>query len=459
MDNQNRTICAISSPAGVGAISIIRLSGDNSHKIVYNISGNSEKLKNAEAGKMIFCRIFNKDNEILDEALIVKFHNPHSFTGEDMAEIYCHGSQFIQNEIINLLTENGASIAQPGEFTKRAFFNGKMDLSQSEAVADVISSNSSESHRIAIRQMKGNISSEINALRDKMIELTALMELELDFGEEDVEFADRSSILGLIYEMQSRIKSLINSFRFGNAIKSGVPVVIAGEPNTGKSTLLNALLKEERAIVSAIPGTTRDTIEEELILDGIKFRIIDTAGIRNSSDEIEEIGIKRSFEKIDKAQLILLMIDINEPEIQSVNIINDIKSKLREDQSLIIVLNKTDLLKNQSRIKIHENENTVAISAGSGKNIDLLCEKMTDYVKSLKAGSDNVIISSARHVESLKATSLSLERAVAALNENLSGDFVSQDLREAMYFLGEITGQVSNEEVLGAIFSKFCIGK
>lgn len=459
MEYLDRTICAISSPAGVGAISIIRLSGADSLKIVQKITKNSAKLQNADAGKMIFCRILNQNNEILDEALIVKFYAPQSFTGENMVEIYCHGSQYIQKEIVNLLIENGASIAQPGEFTKRAFLNGKMDLSQSEAVADVISSNSSESHRIAIRQMKGSISSEINILRSKMIDLTALMELELDFGEEDVEFADRSSIISLIDEMQNRIKSLISSFRFGNAIKSGVPVVIVGEPNTGKSTLLNALLKEDRAIVSAIPGTTRDTIEEELVLDGIKFRIIDTAGIRNSSDEIEEIGIKRSFEKIDKAQLILLMIDINEPESQSINIIENIKSKLRDDQNLIIVLNKTDLLKDKQQTNFAKSKNTIAISAETGENTDLLCSKMTDYVKSLKSGSDDVIISSARHLESLKQTSTSLDRAVLAINDNLSGDFVSQDLREAMYFLGEITGQVSNEEVLGAIFEKFCIGK
>jgi tRNA modification GTPase len=376
-----------------------------------------------------------------------------------MVEIYCHGSQYIQKELLNLLIDNGASIAQPGEFTKRAFFNGKMDLSQSEAVADIISSDSSESHRIAISQMKGSVSSEIRILREKMIDLTALMELELDFGEEDVEFADRSSILALISEMQNRIKSLISSFRYGNAIKSGVPVVIAGEPNTGKSTLLNALLNEERAIVSAIPGTTRDTIEEELILDGIKFRIIDTAGIRNSSDEIEEIGIKRSFEKIDKAQLILLIIEANQPVSESVNIINEIKSKLRDDQHLIIVINKIDLLKNQSDLELFLNENQIAISAATKQNIDLLCNKMTDYIKSLKVGSNDVIISSARHVESLIATSASLDLAVKALNNNLSGDFVSQDLREAMHFLGEITGQVNNEEVLGAIFARFCIGK
>jgi tRNA modification GTPase len=455
----DKTICAISSPAGVGAISTIRLSGNNAIGIVEKIILNSEKYISAGAGKMVFCKLVKPDKSILDEVLISKFIAPHSFTGEDMVEIYCHGSQYIQKELLNLLIDNGASIAQPGEFTKRAFFNGKMDLSQSEAVADIISSDSSESHRIAISQMKGSVSSEIRILREKMIDLTALMELELDFGEEDVEFADRSSILALISEMQNRIKSLISSFRYGNAIKSGVPVVIAGEPNTGKSTLLNALLNEERAIVSAIPGTTRDTIEEELILDGIKFRIIDTAGIRNSSDEIEEIGIKRSFEKIDKAQLILLIIEANQPVSESVNIINEIKSKLRDDQHLIIVINKIDLLKNQSDLELFLNENQIAISAATKQNIDLLCNKMTDYIKSLKVGSNDVIISSARHVESLIATSASLDLAVKALNNNLSGDFVSQDLREAMHFLGEITGQVNNEEVLGAIFARFCIGK
>jgi tRNA modification GTPase len=298
MYSVDRTICAISSPAGTGAIAIVRLSGDKAIELSTKILQYPEKFVKAKPGQLVFNRILNENSEILDEVMIVKFKSPQSYTGENMSEIYCHGSNFIQNEIINLLIKQGVSIAKPGEFTKRAFLNNKMDLSQSEAVADIISSNSSEFHRLAINQMKGKVSSEINLLRDKMIELTALMELELDFGEEDVEFADRNSILELILQIKNRVKSLINSFRYGNAIKTGVPVVIAGEPNTGKSTLLNTLLKEERAIVSSTPGTTRDTIEEELIIDGIKFRIIDTAGIRKAKNKIENEGVKRSYESI-----------------------------------------------------------------------------------------------------------------------------------------------------------------
>lgn len=458
MNIHNNTICAISSPSGVGAIAIIRLSGENSFEIVSKIISDKNKFNKSDYKYLTFTQIKNSDNEILDEVLLAKFNAPYSFTGENMVEIYCHGSEYIQKEILHLLIKAGANVAQPGEFTKRAFLNGKMDLSQSEAIADIISSNSVESHRIAINQMKGNVSSEINRLRDKMIELVSLMELELDFGEEDVEFADRTKILEIIDLLQIKINGLIASFKYGNAIKSGVPIAIIGEPNVGKSTLLNALLNEDRAIVSSIPGTTRDTIEEELIINGIKFRIIDTAGIREAGDEIEKIGIKRTYEKIDKSQIIILMLDANSSKEKHNEFINLIMPYISEDKYLIIAINKVDEVIDFNNKEFDNTLNTIFISAKENIDIDTLCNMLTEYVRSLKTDTD-VIISSARHIDALNSTENALDRAKESLNSEISGDFVSQDIREAMYFLGEITGQINNEEVLGAIFSKFCIGK
>lgn len=453
----NNTVCAISSPPGVGAISVIRLTGEKSHQILTNNISSKSKYENLKAGKLLFTKIL-ADGNILDEVLLVKFDAPNSFTGENMLEIYCHGSDFIQQEILHLLVKNGANIALPGEFTKRAFINGKMDLSQSEAVADIISSNSSESHRLAINQLKGGISNEIALLREKMIELISLMELELDFSEEDVEFADRSRLLQIIQEIKTKINLLIESFKYGNAVKNGVPVAIVGKPNTGKSTLLNTLLKEDRAIVSDIPGTTRDSIEEEIFINGIKFRFIDTAGLRESKDKIEEIGVKRSLEKINLSQVILLIIEANSSEKEIDTIIKQVEKEINSSQKLILVFNKIDLL-NKENIDLKYNYESIKISAKHNKNIDLLHNSLSSYVKSLKTGLGDVILTNARHIEVLHKIDLALDRAIEGLNMQLSSDLVSQDLREAMHYLGEITGQVSNEEVLGAIFSKFCIGK
>ena len=453
----NNTVCAISSPPGVGAISVIHLTGEKSHQILTNNISSKSKYENLKAGKLLFTKIL-ADGNILDEVLLVKFDAPNSFTGENMLEIYCHGSDFIQQEILHLLVKNGANIALPGEFTKRAFINGKMDLSQSEAVADIISSNSSESHRLAINQLKGGISNEIALLREKMIELISLMELELDFSEEDVEFADRSRLLQIIQEIKTKINLLIESFKYGNAVKNGVPVAIVGKPNTGKSTLLNTLLKEDRAIVSDIPGTTRDSIEEEIFINGIKFRFIDTAGLRESKDKIEEIGVKRSLEKINLSQVILLIIEANSSEKEIDTIIKQVEKEINSSQKLILVFNKIDLL-NKENIDLKYNYESIKISAKHNKNIDLLHNSLSFYVKSLKTGIGDVILTNARHIEVLHKIDLALDRAIEGLNMQLSSDLVSQDLREAMHYLGEITGQVSNEEVLGAIFSKFCIGK
>ena len=453
------TICAISSPAGVGAISIVRLSGPKSFDIAGKIVSNSTYFNKIEANKIVFSKIMTESSEVLDEVMISKFLAPKSFTGENMVEIFCHGSQYIQNEIVSLLIEKGASVAKPGEFTQRAFLNGKLDLSQSEAVADLISSSNAEYHKIAMNQMKGHVSDEIKQLRMKMIELVSLLELELDFGEEDVEFADRTQLKELTESLLIRIGKLAESFKYGNAVKNGVPVTIAGAPNSGKSTLLNALVQEERAIVSSIPGTTRDTIEEELIIDGISFRLTDTAGIRKSEDEIEKIGIERAYSKINKASLVVLLLDSNVEIGENKQIIHNIQSEITQDQKLIIVFNKIDKISKENAKLMSEIDGAIGISAKFKKDIENLLTQMTDYVFSLKTLETNVIISSVRHYEMLVKSVESLQIAAKALEDNLSGDFVSQDLREAMFFLGEITGDISNEEVLGAIFSKFCIGK
>jgi len=453
------TICAISSPAGVGAISIVRLSGPKSFDIAGKIVSNSTYFNKIEANKIVFSKIMTESSEVLDEVMISKFLAPKSFTGENMVEIFCHGSQYIQNEIVSLLIEKGASVAKPGEFTQRAFLNGKLDLSQSEAVADLISSSNAEYHKIAMNQMKGHVSDEIKQLRMKMIELVSLLELELDFGEEDVEFADRTQLKELTESLLIRIGKLAESFKYGNAVKNGVPVTIAGAPNSGESTLLNALVQEERAIVSSIPGTTRDTIEEELIIDGISFRLTDTAGIRKSEDEIEKIGIERAYSKINKASLVVLLLDSNVEIGENKQIIHNIQSEITQDQKLIIVFNKIDKISKENAKLMSEIDGAIGISAKFKKDIENLLTQMTDYVFSLKTLETNVIISSVRHYEMLIKSVESLQIAAKALEDNLSGDFVSQDLREAMFFLGEITGDISNEEVLGAIFSKFCIGK
>ncbi len=452
------TICAISSPQGVGAISIIRLTGNKSFDIVVKSLKQPNKFESAEPRKAIFDTILLSKDEVLDEVILIKYNAPHSYTGEDMVEIFCHGSSYIQSEILNIMIKNGASIAQAGEFSKRAFLNNKLDLSQSEAIADLIHSSSREGHRLAINQLKGNISNEIAILRDKMIELISLLELELDFSEEDVEFADRNTLIELSTELNNKILKLINSFKFGNAIKEGIPITIVGKPNTGKSTLLNFLLKDDRAIVSDIPGTTRDSIEETIVMQGIKFRLIDTAGIRESDDEIEKQGVNRTLKKLDKAKIILLLIDATDCLDQNLNFIKEINEYVNSDNFLLVALNKTDIATTKHS-KYDKIDNLIEISAKTGKNIDTLCDKMLEYVLSLKTTDTGVIITNARHIELFTKSSEALVRAINSLKQDISGDLISQDLREATYFLGEITGHISNEEVLGAIFSKFCIGK
>ncbi len=457
--DKNSTVCAISSPAGVGAIAIIRITGKDSFKIAAGILNTENPFPKIKRATVNYAQIKDVSDNIIDTVLFTKFFAPKSFTGEDMIEIYCHGSEYIQKSIIEIICDNGAEIAQPGEFTKRAFLNGKIDLSQSEAVADIISSNSMESHRLAMNQIKGKVSDEINALRDKLLELVSLMELELDFSEEDIEFADRKEINNLIKKLSSKIEMLIDSFKYGNAVKSGVPVVIAGKPNVGKSSLLNILLQEEKAIVSEIPGTTRDAIEDEITIEGIRFRFTDTAGIRESGDEIESIGIKKTYEKLSKALIILLMTEAGDNESTKEKNLNFLQSKISKEQKIIIVVNKIDKVKNKNFKPEINNYPQIGISATQYINIDELKKILVSTVKSLKSENQEIIITGVRHEQALKKCKESLIKALKSLNNNLSGDFVSQDIREAVYYLGEITGKITNEEVLGAIFERFCIGK
>lgn len=449
------TICAISTATGMGAVGIVRVSGADSFAIVENIVVRRAAFAGAEPRMMMFTGLCDEKGNLLDEAMVAKFVAPASFTGENMVEIYCHGSEYIEQKILSALTHYGAELARPGEFTQRAFLNGKMDLSQSEAVADLISSSSAESHRVAMSQLKGKVSSKIAELRGKMLELTSLLELELDFSEEDVEFADRSKLVALIDEICAETEKLIRSFEYGNAVKSGVPVAIVGEPNAGKSTLLNALLHEERAIVSSVAGTTRDTIEEEFVLGGIKFRFIDTAGIREADNEVEELGIKRTYSKLKSARIAVLVLDATASKAHNDRILESIKGELGTESKLIVAINKSDI----AGTVYDYGESALHISALEGTNVDSLCHMFVDYVSALKPEASDVVIANVRHVASLTAAKDLLQTARKSIGEGVPSDFIAQDLREANYHLGEITGAISTDEVLGSIFSKFCIGK
>jgi len=448
------TICAISTASGTGAIGIIRISGANSFAIAENVVLRKSVFNAEKSRTMLFTGIVDENRTLLDESMVAKFVAPASFTGENMVEIYCHGSEYIEKKILATLVHYGAVLARPGEFTQRAFLNGKMDLSQSEAVADLISSCTAESHRMALSQLKGQVSSKISELRNRMLELTSLLELELDFSEEDVEFADRTKLVALIDEICAETEKLINSFKYGNAVKSGVPVAIIGEPNVGKSTLLNAILHEDRAIVSSIAGTTRDTIEEEFVIDGIRFRFIDTAGIHNTDNEIEGLGIKRTYLKLKSSRIAVLVLDSTADKQHNDKIVMDIKREISNDTKLIIVLNKSDIC------NVHyEYSDSLHISAIDGFNIDALCYKFVEFVSSLKTDTSDIVITNVRHVTSLTKTRDLLLSARQAIENNLTSDFIAQDLREANYNLGEITGAISTNEILENIFSKFCIGK
>lgn len=461
------TICAIATPAGPGAIAVIRLSGIKALKIGDAVffkkkAKNVFQLSEAKSHTLHFGDI--KDNEkIIDEVLIAVFKNPHSYTGEDTLEISCHGSVFIQQQIIKLLIAKGARMAEPGEFTLRAFLNGKLDLSQAEAVADLIASDSEASHQMAMQQMRGGFSKDIAELREKLINFAALIELELDFSEEDVEFANREELRDLIENLRARIKKLIDSFAAGNVFKNGVPVAIIGKPNAGKSTLLNTLLNEDRAIVSDIAGTTRDTIEEEINLNGVIFRFIDTAGIRNTSDKVEAIGIEKTYEKISKAALVLYIFDVinDSPELvkEDIQLIHQKTSDI--NIPIVIVGNKIDVATLDSvKEKFQLEFAPIYISAKNNFNIEELKEKLLSLIDTGILKSNQTIVSNTRHLDALNKSLEALNMVLNGLDSHITGDFLALDIRKSLQHLGEITGAIDvDKDILGTIFSKFCIGK
>lgn len=449
------TICALSTAPGIGAIAVIRVSGKEALSIVSRVF--SKSLETSVSHQAIFGRIKNATNDIIDEVLVTVLREGQSFTGEHTVEIACHGSNFIQQQILQLLLENGCRMANPGEFTLRAFANGRMDLSQAEAVADLIASESKKAHEVAMKQMRGGFSSELRLLREKLIHFASLVELELDFAEEDVEFADRTELNALVTEVLQYVQRLSRSFELGNVLKNGVPVAIVGAPNTGKSTLLNQLLGEERAIVSNIAGTTRDVIEETLNIDGILFRLIDTAGIREGAEEIEAIGITRSYEKISQASIVLVLADGTEPENLAAAI--SWSEELQQEypgKTFLLLVNKTDL---NAIAQPATSLPVLAISAKTGTGIEQLKTTLAEKVLGEFNTQTDTIVTNARHLEALTKTAEALEKAKYGLETGITGDFVAMDIRQAMFHLGTITGDISTEDLLGNIFSKFCIGK
>lgn len=459
------TICAIATPPGTGGISVIRLSGKRAIELadqIFRSPVKGKKLESQSANTLHFGSIYRND-ALLDEVVVAIFHAPHSYTGEDVVEISCHGSLYIQQQLLQLLLERGAELAQPGEFTQRAFLNGKMDLSQAEAVADLIASGSAAAHRVALNQMRGGFSAEIAQLREQLLYFITLVELELDFSEEDVEFADRRQLSELTQKIALLLQKLADSFRLGNAIKNGIPVAIVGETNVGKSTLLNALLNEEKAIVSDIHGTTRDVIEDVVNLDGVLFRFFDTAGLRQTTDTIENLGIERSYQKLEQAVIVLLVLDLTSPLAVNLARITAIRGRLH-NQSLLLVANKTDLVTSQqreelARITLAENESLHFIAAREKHNLGELIQQMKKSVSLESVAQGDVIVSNLRHYEALIHALEAIRRTQAGLDTHLSGEFLSQDIRECLYYMGSITGQITTDEVLGNIFKHFCIGK
>jgi len=463
------TICALATPPGISAISVIRVSGpDTFGKVdkIFSPKRNTLNLHDAPSHTLHLGEII-KNGEIIDEVLLSIFKNPNSYTGEDSIEISSHGSPFIQQKIIELLIENGIRLARPGEFTLRAFLNGKFDLSQAEAVADLIASHSKTSHELALSQMRGEFSSRIKMLRDQLVQFTSLIELELDFSEEDVEFANRDDLKDLLENLKHELSKLIESFSFGQVIKKGIPVAIVGEPNVGKSTLLNAILNEEKAIVSDVPGTTRDTIEDVITLKGVSFRFIDTAGLRESKDKVEIIGIERTFAKIDQARIILFVFDVSQTKCNEIRqTLKDFKQHIRKlpdmnakDKTFIMVANKTDqLVETPEDFKRMVEMECIFVSAKRKENINLILDKLSEYVEK-ESITDSTVVSNTRHFEALTKSLQSVENIEKGFTDNIPSDLIAIDIRQALHHLGEITGEVTTNEILDNIFSKFCVGK
>lgn len=457
------TIVALSTPQGIGAIGIIRLSGTKAVEITNSIF-KGKNLLNQTSHTIHFGKIVYHE-KIIDEVLVSLFLAPASFTKENVVEISCHGSPFILQKIIEALIDNGARAAKPGEFTMRAFLNGRFDLAQAEAVADLIAAETETQQSLAIQQMRGGFTNDLKVLREKLIHFASLIELELDFGEEDVEFANREELKNLMIELQKNIQALLVSFKFGNVVKNGITTVLAGRPNAGKSTLLNALLNEERAIVSDIAGTTRDVIEEKIVIDGLLFRLIDTAGIREATDVIEKIGVQKTYEQIANASILVYIFDAHESS--ELMVIEDIEKLKRPNLEVLLVANKTDLCHEHHLGMLHYSITELygydlpifEISALNKQNIDSLKDYLVAVASNGRNAQEQTIVTNVRHYQSLQETNHSLQHALESLNQNNTGDLLAQDIRHALQTLGEITGEITTDDLLDNIFSKFCIGK
>ncbi|MEM9075538.1 MAG: tRNA uridine-5-carboxymethylaminomethyl(34) synthesis GTPase MnmE [Bacteroidota bacterium] len=451
------TIVAMATPPGIGAIAVIRVSGKGAIDLVepFFESVRGKKLSEQKSHTIHLGHI-KEEEKVFDEVLVSLFKGPNSYTGENIVEISCHGSPYIQEQIVQLFLRNGCRMASAGEFTLRAFLNGKMDLSQAEAVADLIASDSASSHEIALNQMRGRFSHEIEGLRQELLNFASLIELELDFSQEDVEFANRDEFNSLLTRITDVLKKLIDSFSLGNVMKHGVPIAIAGEPNVGKSTLLNALLNEEKAIVSDIAGTTRDTIEDQLTIKGINFRFIDTAGIRETEDTVEKIGIERTFSKMDQAKLIIYLFDGNQYKADNLKQLSTQFPK----KPILPICNKVDTLQKVAIEKLKRDiPNTLFISAKNGVGVETLKEKLHAAIETGELKGDSVVISNSRHYDALLKSLEEIQKVKEGMDIGIAGDLMAIDIRQALFHLGEITGTVSTDDLLGNIFSNFCIGK